>query len=200
MAISNMKRLDMTMTTHTDGARRGLPWRLIGWGVVGLILLLPLVSGADWTRFDYVVAGSLLGGAGLLLELVVRASGSLTYRAGVCLAVAAGVLLIWVNGAVGFLGDEGNPANLMFAGVIAIAVLGSVIAGFTANGMAWAMFAAAAAQVLVGVIALSMGWTSSGDAGLYEVVMGTSVFGALWLVSGGLFRLAANRPVDEVRR
>lgn len=199
MAISNMKRLDMTMTTHTDGARRGLPWRLIGWGVVGLILLLPLVSGADWTLFDYVVAGSLLGGAGLLLELVVRASGSLTYRAGVCLAVAAGVLLIWVNGAVGFLGDEGNPANLMFAGVIAIAVLGSVIAGFTANGMAWAMFAAAAAQVLVGVIALSMGWTSSGDAGLYEVVMGTSVFGALWLVSGGLFRLAANRPVDEVR-
>ena len=199
MAISNMKRLDMTMTTHTDGARRGLPWRLIGWGVVGLILLLPLVSGADWTLFDYVVAGSLLGGAGLLLELVVRASGSLTYRAGVCLAVAAGVLLIWVNGAVGLLGDEGNPANLMFAGVIAIAVLGSVIAGFTANGMAWAMFAAAAAQVLVGVIALSMGWTSSGDAGLYEVVMGTSVFGALWLVSGGLFRLAANRPVDEVR-
>lgn len=199
MATSNKKRLDMTMTTHTDGARRGLPWRLIGWGVVGLILLLPLVSGADWTLFDYVVAGSLLGGAGLLLELVVRASGSLTYRAGVCLAVAAGVLLIWVNGAVGFLGDEGNPANLMFAGVIAIAVLGSVIAGFTANGMAWAMFAAAAAQVLVGVIALSMGWTSSGDAGLYEVVMGTSVFGALWLVSGGLFRLAANRPVDEVR-
>ncbi|TPW04395.1 MAG: hypothetical protein FD125_1182, partial [bacterium] len=124
MAISNMKRLDMTMTTHTDGARRGLPWRLIGWGVVGLILLLPLVSGADWTLFDYVVAGSLLGGAGLLLELVVRASGSLTYRAGVCLAVAAGVLLIWVNGAVGLLGDEGNPANLMFAGVIAIAVLG----------------------------------------------------------------------------
>jgi len=189
--LSNLSGLDTTMTIHTEGARRGLPWRLIGWGVVALVLLLPLVLGADWTLFDYVVAGALLGGAGLVLELVTRASGSLAYRVGACVAVAAGVLLIWVNGAVGFLGDERNPANLMFAGVIATAVLGAVIAGFRAKGMAWAMFAAAAAQVSVGVIAWALGWTSPGDAGLYEVVMGTSVFGALWLLSGGLFRKAA---------
>ncbi len=186
------------MTTHTDSARRGLPWRLIGWGAVALILLLPLVTRAPWTLFDYVGAGALLGGAGLVLELVMRGSGSLAYRAGSGLAVAAAVLLIWVNGAVGFLGDEGNPANLMFAGVIAVAVLGSVIAGFRAKGMARAMFAAAAAQVSVGVMAQIMGWSSPGDAGLYEVVMGTSVFGALWLLSGGLFRKAAETPKDLV--
>lgn len=184
------------MTTHTDGGRRGIPWRLVGWGAVALILLLPLVTGAPWTLFDYIVAGGLLGGAGLVLELVVRASGSLAYRAGAGLAVAAAFLLIWVNGAVGFLGSEDNPANLMFAGVIAIAVLGSVIARFRAAGMAWAMFAAAAAQVSVGVIALALGWSSPGNAGLYEVVMGTSVFGALWLLSGGLFRKAAEKQTD----
>jgi hypothetical protein len=161
-----------------------------------LILLLPLVTGADWTLFDYIVAGALLGGAGLVLELVVRASGSLAYRAGAGLAVAAAFLLVWVNGAVGFLGNEDNPANLMFAGVIAIAVLGSVIGGFKAKGMAWAMFVAAAAQVSVGVIAWTQGWTSPGDAGLYEVVMGTSIFSALWLLSGGLFWKAA----DDSRR
>lgn len=184
------------MTTHTDGGRRGIPWRLVGWGAVALILLLPLVTGAPWTLFDYIVAGGLLGGAGLVLELVVRTSGSLAYRAGAGLAVAAAFLLIWVNGAVGFLGSEDNPANLMFAGVIAIAVLGSVIARFRAAGMAWAMFAAAAAQVSVGVIALALGWSSPGNAGLYEVVMGTSVFGALWLLSGGLFRKAAEKQTD----
>lgn len=189
---SNLNRLGTTMTTNTEGERRGLPWRLIGWGAVALILLLPLVAGADWTLFDYIVAGGILGGAGLVLELAVRASGSLFYRAGAGLAVAAAFLLVWVNGAVGFLGDEGNPANLMFAGVIAVAVLGSVIAGFKANGTAWAMFAAAAAQVSVGVIALALGWSSPGNAGLYEVVMGTSIFGALWLLSGGLFRKAAD--------
>lgn len=190
-ANSNLNRLDTIMTTQTEGGRRGLPWRLIGWGAVALILLLPLVTGAPWTTFDYIVAGGLLGGAGLVLELVVRASGSLAYRAGAGLAVAAAILLVWVNGAVGFLGNEDNPANLMFAGVIGIAVLGSVIAGFKAKGMAWAMFAAAAAQVSVGVIAMTQGWTSPGNAGLYEVVMGTSVFGAIWLLSGGLFRKAA---------
>ena len=184
------------MTTHTDGGRRGIPWRLVGWGAVVLILLLPLVTGAPWTLFDYIVAGGLLGGAGLVLELVLRASGSLAYRAGAGLAVAAAFLLIWVNGAVGFLGNEDNPANLMFAGVIAIAVLGSVIARFRAAGMAWAMFTAAAAQVSVGVIALALGWSSPGNAGLYEVVMGTSVFGALWLLSGGLFRKAAEKQTD----
>lgn len=180
------------MTTNADDARRGIPWRIVGWGAVALILLVPLVTGAPWTLFDYVVAGALLGGAGLVLELVVRASGSLFYRAGAGLAVAAAFLLVWVNGAVGFLGNEDNPANLMFAGVIAVAVLGSALSGFRATGMAWAMFAAAAAQAAVGVTALAMGWTSPGDAGLYEVVMGTSVFGALWLISGGLFRKAAN--------
>ena len=178
------------MTTHTEGGRRGPPWRLIGWGAVALVLLLPLVTGAPWTLFDYVVAGALLGGAGLLLELVARTSGSLFYRAGAVLAVAASFLLIFVNGAVGFLGNEDNPANLMFAGVIGVAVLGSVLAGFRAAGMAWAMFAAAAAQLCVGILALALGWSSPGDAGLYEVVMGTSVFGTLWLVSGGLFRRA----------
>lgn len=190
----NLNRLDTTMTTQTEGGPRGLPLRLIGWGAVALILLLPLVTGAPWTLFDYIVAGALLGGAGLVLELVVRASGSLAYRAGAGLALAAAFLLVWVNGAVGFLGDEGNPANLMFAGVIGVAVLGSVISGFKAGGMAWTMFAAAGAQVAVGAIAWTQGWTSPGDAGLYEVVLGTCVFGALWLVSGGLFRLAASRP------
>lgn len=185
-----------TMTTQTERGPRGLPWRLIGWGAVALLLLLPLVLGAPWTLFDYIVAGALLGGVGLVLELVVRASGSLAYRAGAGLAVAAAFLLIWVNGAVGFLGNEDNPANLMFAGVIAVAVLGSVIAGFKAKGMAWAMSAAAAVQVSVGVIALTQGWTSPGNAGLYEVVMGTSVFGAMWLLSGGLFRKAAEKATD----
>ncbi len=187
------------MANNTDGGRRGFPFRWIGWGAVALILLLPLVTRAPWTLFDYIVAGVVLGGAGLVLELVARASNSMAYRAGACLTIAASVLLLWVNGAVGFLGDENNPANLMFIGVIGVAVIGSVVAGFRARGMALAMFAAAAAQVAVGVTALALGWSSPGNDGLYEVVMGTSVFGALWLVSGGLFRLAADRPADAIR-
>ena len=49
----------------------------------------------------------------------------------------------------------------------------------------------AVAQVLAGAIGLAAGWASPGADGLYEVVIGTSAFGAAWLISDALFRVAA---------
>lgn len=181
-----------------EGGRRGFPWRVAGWGGAGLVLLVPLVANAPWTLSDYVSMGLLLGVAGLLVELATRASTSIAYRAGAGVAVAAAFLLVWVNGAVGFLGDEDNPANLVFFGVIALAALGAVVAGFRPAGMARAMFVTAAAQLLVGVVALAAGLGSPGYAGLYEAVMGTSVFATLWLLSGALFRHAAGSGASAV--
>ena len=188
----------MTGNTKLDDARPALPLRLIGWSVPALILLLPLIGGWPWTLSDFVVMGVLLGGAGLVLELIVRASRDIAYRAGAAVAVLASVLLIWVNLAVGFLGGEDNPANLMFLGVIAIAALGAVFAGPRPQGMARAMFAAGAAQILAGAIGFGAGLGSPGFAGLYEAVMGTIVFGALWFVAAGLFRKAAAREAGDI--
>lgn len=187
----------MAGIAQDDNGRRRLPWRIVGWGAAAFVLLLPLIARAPWTLPDFVVMGILIGSAGLALELAVRASGSIYYRAGAGVAVAAAFLLIWVNGAVGFLGDENNPANLMFAGVIAIAVLGSLLARFRPGGMARAMFVTAAAQILVGVVALALGLGSPGYDGLYEVVMGTSLFAVLWRISAGLFRKAAGGGSDS---
>jgi hypothetical protein len=179
------------MAATDMGGKREMPWRWIGWGAAAFLLLLPLLAKAPWSGSDYAIMGVLLGSAGLLIEGAVRASGDLAYRGGAGVAIAASFLLLWVNGAVGFLGDEDNPANLLFLGVLAITIAGSVIARFRPAGMARAMFATAAAQVLVGVIALAGGLGSPGYAGLYEAVMGSSVFAGLWLLSGGLFRRAA---------
>lgn len=177
--------------TNSDGGRRIPPWRILGWGAASIVLLLPLLAGAPWTGSDYVVMGALLGGAGLLLELATRVSGDRFFRAGAGAAIAAVFLLLWVNGAVGFLGDEDNPANLMFLGVLAVALSGAILARFRAAGMAHAMFATAAAQLLVGIVALAAGLGSPGYDGIYEAVMGTSVFTGLWLLSAGLFRKSA---------
>lgn len=173
------------------GGRGGFPWRMAGWGGVVFILLLPLVTGAPWTLSDYVAMGVMLGIAGLLVELAVRVSGDGAYRAGALVAVAAGFLLVWVNLAVGLLGSEDNPANMLFAGVILTAVLGAVIARFRPTGMARAMFVAAGAQFLVGIAALAGGLGSDGPQGLHEAVAGTAIFGALWLIAGGLFSKSA---------
>jgi hypothetical protein len=62
------------------------------------ILLLPLVAmqftdEVDWGVFDFVFAGVLLGGTGLLLELAVRKPRKIAYRATAnAIAVAAIVL------------------------------------------------------------------------------------------------------------
>lgn len=179
-----------------DGQRLWNMLRLFGWGSAAVLLMLPLVAmqftgEVDWSLTDFLVMGALLGTCGLVLELATRRSENLSYRFAATVAVGASFLLVWVNLAVGFLGDEGNPANLMFLGVIGVAVAGSLLARSRAAGMAKAMLAAAAAQALAGIVGFTAGWASPGGEGVYEVVLGTSLFASLWLLSAFLFGKAA---------
>src|SRR5215218_3169731 len=103
----------MAAATQMNGERIWAWLRIAGWVGAAVILLLPLVamqfsSEVHWSFGDFVVMGALLGGSGLALELATQKSTSLAYRFGATFAVAAAFLLIWVNLAVGFLGDEGN--------------------------------------------------------------------------------------------
>jgi hypothetical protein len=185
----------MAALTQINGQRLWNGLRLAGWSFAAAILLLPLVamqftSEVDWSLSDFIVMGALVGGSGLVIELATRRSDSLAYRFGVVVAVTASFLLVWVNLAVGFLGDEGNPANLMFLGVIGVAVIGSVAARGRPSGTSRAMLVAAVAQLLVGVLGLAAGWASPGGAGVYEVALGTGLFTPLWLLSAWLFRKA----------
>ena len=179
--------------TQIPAPRGGIPWRILGWGGVAVLLTIPLIAGFPWTISDFVIAGMMFGLAGLTIELAVRASDSWRYRGGALVAVAAAFLLFWVNSAVGFLGDEDNPANLWFAAVLATALGGAIVARFRAGGMAFAMLAAAFVQLAIGAVAIPLGWASPGADGLYEVVLGTTLFTGLWLLAAALFRWAASR-------
>jgi hypothetical protein len=63
---------------------------------------------------------------GLTYELAVRTTGNIAYRAAVGVALAAAFMLFWSNLAVGIIGNEDNPANLMYFGVVAVGFVGAI--------------------------------------------------------------------------
>jgi hypothetical protein len=127
----------------------------------------------------------------VFMFLKARKPDNAAYKSAVGLALLAAFLLFWVNGAVGIIGDEHNDANLMYGGVLAVGLIGAIIARFEPRGMARAMFATALAQALVAVIALGAGWGSRGPIWPRDVLGATGIFVMLWLGSAWLFRRAA---------
>ena len=153
----------MAATANGNGRIR-IPWRIIGWSIPAILMLLPLIAmqftnEVNWTGSDFVFAAVLFGSVGLTLELIVRKSRSLAYRLGAAIAVVGAFLTVWVNAAVGMIGSEDNPYNLLFLAVVA----GIVQAAASAFGLS--------TDFRGGV--LSMGFTG------------------LWLLSAALFLSAA---------
>ena len=163
-------------------------WRIALWGAAALVLLLPWVAmqfteEVAWDLADFVIFGGMLVGACGAFELAAKVTPSKAYRAAVGVALATAFILVWMNLAVGIIGSEDNPANLMYAGVLAVGIIGALIARFQPRGMARALVATALAQALVAVIALIVGWG-------YTLIL-TGFFVALWLTSARLFWAAA---------
>ena len=178
--------------TGTMAMGRGNGLRPYVWGGAAGMLLLPALAmrffpgaGVDWSVMDFVVMGTLLASACGLYELGAWLGATRAYRAGFGLAVLAGFLTVWANLAVGMLGDEGDAANAMFIGVLAVAAFGSLLARFRPAGMAKAMFATALAQLATVGIAMAMGRFEARELAL------TACFALPWLLAGGLFRRAA---------
>jgi hypothetical protein len=187
----------MAEGVERDSGRLGSGTRIGIWltGVV-VLLMVPLVAmqftdEVNWNVFDFVFAGALLTGTGVAFELAARKTGDGAYRTGVGFALAAAFLLIWVNGAVGLIGSEDNPANLMYGGVLAVAVFGALIVRLRPRGMAYALAATALAQTLVTMIAV-IGGLGAPVNGPAQLIFANALFVALWLISAGLFRQAAD--------
>jgi hypothetical protein len=163
-----------------------------------LILLLPLsamqfTDDVVWTLLDFFTAGALLVGAGLMYELGARKAGNNVYRAAVGVAVLTVLFLVWSSLAVGLIGAEGDPADLMYVGVIAVLIVGTVVARFEPRGMARTLLATAVAQALVAVIALLAGKQHSPDGSVYQILGVNGMFIALFLGSAWLFRYSARK-------
>jgi hypothetical protein len=191
----------MAVNTANGGEQHRSRLRIAPWAIAAVLLLLPLVAmqftdEVAWDETDFAVIGAMLLGACGTYELATRTTGNSAYRAAVGVAVVAAFILVWMNLAVGIIGSEDNPANLMYGGVLAVGIFGALIVRFQSHGMARALAATALAQTLVGVIALIAGLGSAGANWPGVIVFLTGFFCALWLVSAWLFRKAAREQAS----
>ena len=190
----------MAGNAEKGGRSRWSRWRLAGWAAGALMLLVALVAKQFIGEVSWVdnlaQTGALLIGVGVVVELASRKTGEAAYRAAVGLALGSALLLGWVNGAVGIIGSEDNPANLMYGGVLVVGAIGAIIARFKPEGMARVLFATALAQTLVAVIAL-VGRLGSPYSGPLEIISVNGFFVALFVGSAVLFSKAARGRLDR---
>ena len=159
---------------------------LIAGTIILPIIVLRLVEGVAWDLpGDALFLGLLTLSSLLALEVAARLRPTLSLPAALAYAAAAGLLSIWINLAVGIVGSEDDPVNILFAAPPIIALLGSAAARFRTAGMATAMIAAAAAQLGVLLLLVFIGAGFTGPV--------TVFFVTLWLLSATLFRTAAGR-------
>ncbi len=185
----------MAGNAENGSGRRGSRWRIAVWGTAALILLLPLLAmqfteEAAWDLADFAIFGAMLVGACGTYELAARVTGNNAYRAAVGVALAAAFILVWLSLGVGIIGRDGDPANLMYFGVLAVGIVGAIVARFRSHGMARALFATALAQALVAAIVLVFGlglpWSPP-----VEILALNGFFVALFAGSALLFRHTA---------
>jgi hypothetical protein len=170
-----------------DGGRS---WRMAVWGGAAALMAAPalatrMTDEMAWDSADFILLGLMLALACGAWELAMRKTKSWTYAAGAIVAVGAALLLFLVNGAVGFIGDEDNPVNLLFFGVATLALGGAVVVRFRPEGMARLMAVTAAAQAATALLAVLIVPDMRG------FLLGTAMFVPLWLLSSWLFAKAA---------
>ena len=124
--------------------------------------------------------------------LIARKMGSWAYKAGVGVALAAGFGLGWSN--MVHVADSGNPANLVYYGVLVLGVVGAGLARLEARGLARTLFAMAA---MLAVIAVLLPSGASPELAR-NMAIGHGFLVALFITSGLLFRHASLSRHDAV--
>ncbi len=117
-------------------------------------------------------------------------TGNFTYTLAAGAAVMAAVLLIWLSLGVGIIGADGDRANAMYFGVLAVGIIGAVLGRFRPRGMARALVATALAQAAVAAIAI-IGGMGRPYSGPLELFILNGFFVALFGASAWLFHRAA---------
>lgn len=144
-----------------------------------MLLSIPAIFRFPWTLSDFVIMGVLLGSVGFAIDFLVRQAGSLPVRLGLVVAVLTGFLTIWVNLAVGMIGDE-SPYNLLFLLPLMVVLVGGIIVRLEPHRMSVLCLFATLLQVGIGL----GGYGMDPRGAIFS-----ACFGLFWLLAATLFRM-----------
>lgn len=186
----------MSHKTAEAPPKRKTATLLAPWIVVVGLLAIPFIamrftSEVDWTALDFGIMGAMLASVIGVWQFATRSRPERSYRFGLGLLLLGSFLLLWSNLAVGIVGNEANPVNLLFHLVLAAGIFGTVGARFTPRGMVATSFAMAFVQAAIGA-----GLLVTGEAVILPL---TAVFCAFWLGAARLFQLADANASDRLR-
>lgn len=170
--------------------------------ITGILLLIPLTAmqftdEVVWTLSDFIFAGILIFGTGFAYTLITRKSGQIAYRVAIGFALLTGFFLIWVNAAVGIIGGENNPVNVLYFGVILIGLAGAALARFQPKGMAATMFSMAGAQALIAIYALLSGMAALPHSSVMKIIAVNGFFAGLFILSACLFMYIVQQKMPK---
>ena len=154
------------------------------------LLMVPIVAsqvveGWNWNVGSFVFLYVLFFGTGMVYAVIARRMGVWSYKAGVGVALVAGLGLGWSN--MVHVADSENPANLVYYSVLAVGCVGAWLARLEARGLARTLFAMAATLALIAVMLPSGAPPSLAR----NMAIGHGALVALLTASGLLFRHAS---------
>ena len=116
-----------------------------------------------------------------------------SYRLGLGLTVATALFLVLGIGALGIIGPGGRP-DRAYAAVLAVLVVGAVVARLRSDGMALALAATALSQVVVTLVVFLAGLHHTEGASVVDILGINAMYTALFGASAWLFHRAAEQP------
>jgi hypothetical protein len=158
-----------------------------------LIALLgnTFVEGWNWPPRAFVL-WSVLAVVALVYKLIAtRPGASPVERLAAALAVLTGFVIFWMSIGPKIIGEE-NPGNLLYLLAIVLGLIGVGFSRFQPARLAKVAFGMAAILILIPVVAVLL-WPSNFGHGYAKVQLMSSVFAAMFVASGLLFRCAAHQ-------
>lgn len=154
------------------------------------VLMVPLVAsqvveGWNWPVGTFVFVYVLFFATGMVYAVVARKMGARSYKAGVGVALVAGLVLAWSTWVQA--ADLENPANFWYDIVLAVGAIGACLARLKAPGLAWTLFVMAA---VLAVISVTLPSGAPPDMAR-RMAIGHGVYVVLFTASGLLFRHAS---------